>query len=284
MARIFRWCVTGVIAVPLLGSSVASAQSWSSYELLLAQSGANTVADVIGEEGLPDLSSEQAPEQDSQPQDLAADAQNGPDRAERFISNGEPLPHPFLMGLHIGTLGAGLNAKYNFNSRMSAGLAVDWMRITADADYDNLDDGGAEIRNLSGTVAANYHLGGGGFHLAAGLQIGAPVIEAKATGVYSDASGTTTVIVEGQAEASRTVGPYLGLGFAKSASDQGLSFYGDVGIALMGEMDLAVETSANCTILAGLATDCQQDFEDQMENLGLPYNYPVVRLGLSYRF
>lgn len=243
-------------ADPLPASSYKPEQSWKTYDLLLANAEQASESDAVGE-----VVSEE-------------------------IDDGS-APHPMVFGAHLGTLGVGMHAKYNFAPRLSAGIAVDYMSLGADADYDDLDSGGASIRNSSLTALGSYHVGGGGFHLDAGLQIGAPVIKANARGTYTDTSGTTTIDMDGSAEASRAVGPYFGIGYVKTANETGLSFYGDFGLALMGSMDVNVDTTTDCSLLADLASDCVQDVEDfknELENLGLPFTYPVIRLGLSYRF
>lgn len=191
------------------------------------------------------------------------------------------------IGLKGGTLGVGVEATVatpieNLNLRGQAnGLNLD-----EDVEEDGVNYTG-DLKLSSVGAIADYHVGGSAFRISAGAYInnnkfsltGEPVAGTIEIGdtVYTAAqAGTVTADVE-----FSTLSPYIGIGFGNALSDgRPFKFSIDIGALYQGDPEASVAATGPIVTTADLA-EAERELNTELENLKW---YPVVAIGLSYRF
>ena len=192
----------------------------------------------------------------------------------------------FDVGVKAGTLGLGAEINYPFSSNMSVSVGINTF---SQSETDNIDgneyDVDVDLQTFS--VLFNYHPFNGTFRITAGAMLNNNELSLTAkpnaanqyeiNGVPYDAG------VVGKLEATvdfNRIAPYVGIGLGHGTSS-GLSFTLDVGVLLQGEPDVDLESDyADPTFQANLAQE-EASAEDDISDFDV---YPVIALGLSYRF
>lgn len=215
------------------------------------------------------------------------------------LASGSLAAADLALTAKAGTLGAGaelttglsrqLNARFGIN-----GFTYSDRREASDIEYD------AEANLRTATAILDWHPGGRGFRLSGGLVYNASNVEGSslppASGVYDIGGVPVPVSLLGTLDAEvefDPVVPYAGLGWGNAlGGDGGWSFALDLGVMFQGEGDVTLtpvispNSPINTTPGAREALDIlleleARDMEDDITEYDL---YPVVSLGLSYRF
>jgi hypothetical protein len=194
---------------------------------------------------------------------------------------------------NFGTTGVGLEAGYGLTEylgmRGSYGAAnVSRTYTESDIRYD------AKVKPSVGLLTADLHPFRGVFRLSAGLGYNNTRVEGTAEPVNSivEINGRnydTTQIGTVQAEMHfQKAVPYLGLGWGNAAkSSTGLFFSSDFGV-LFSKATGSVSGTCSPSLSATLCTQLQNDLQAEttafvQEAEKIKY-YPVLRLGIGYRF
>ena len=192
-------------------------------------------------------------------------------------------------GLRLGTLGLGAEVGANLlpgiNARVGLnGLTVDYEGTEGDIDYD------FSFKLFSASALVDWHAFGGGFRLSGGLLFNGNEIEA-------DAEPSTSYTIGDQVYTGDQVGnlkgtldfnaiaPYLGVGWGNIVGDnRNLGIVLDLGLALQGtptvDMRVSGLVASDPDFQADLARE-ESELEDDLEDFGV---YPVLAVGLRYRF
>lgn len=147
-----------------------------------------------------------------------------------------------------------------------------------------------DLKLKSVDALLDYYPGAGGFRVTAGVvfngnELTGSAKPAGASYVFNGRAYPTASI--GQVDANvdfRSTAPYLGIGWG-AKMDKGWSFTSDLGVMFTGQADARL-TSRNCTgpLCPQLASDIAVEQTRLREDLdGMKY-FPVVRVGVSYRF
>lgn len=195
----------------------------------------------------------------------------------------------------VGTTGIGVHGSFplrpDLNLRLGMGyLGYSYSGSTRDLDYD--------LKLKSNTYDALvdwFPKQDSAFRLTAGLAYNGNKIEAKAR---SNAAGTYTIggntynaadvgMVEGKVGFNK-LAPYLGIGWGRpTPKDKGWAFSTDVGVLFHGSPKTSL-TSSGCTastaVCSQFASDVAREnaaLRDEVSRLKV---YPVLRVGVSYRF
>lgn len=193
----------------------------------------------------------------------------------------------FAVGIKGGTLGVGIEATVatpieNLNLRGQAnGLNLD-----EDVEEDGVNYTG-ELKLSSVGAIADYHIGGSAFRISGGACInnnkfsltGEPVagtIEIGDTVYTAVQAGTVTADVE-----FNTLSPYIGIGFGNALSGgRPFKFSIDIGALYQGDPEASVSATGPIVTTADLE-EAERELNTELENLKW---YPVVAIGMSYRF
>lgn len=195
----------------------------------------------------------------------------------------------------LGTTGAGFHVGApvhpNVQARFGTGyLIYSYSSSTANLDYD--------LKLKSNTYDALldwYPIGNSGFRLTGGVAYNGNRIDASAkpnaAGVYT-LQGTaynaaTAGRVDGKIDFRKTA-PYLGIGWGKTLKkDKGWGFSADAGVLLQGAPRTSL-VSNGCTapaaVCAQLAADLATEHTALANKVGRYKTYPVLRIGVSYKF
>ena len=193
----------------------------------------------------------------------------------------------FDVGVKAGTLGAGVEINYPINSNMTVAVGLNSFSQSETDTIDGIEyDEDIDLQTFS--VLFNYHPFGGSFRITAGAMLNNNELSlaAKPTANY-DINGTIyTAAQVGDLKAKvdfEKIAPYVGIGLGHGASS-GLSFTLDVGVLLQGEPNVDLTASGPISTDAGFQANLAQEeaaAEDDIKDFTV---YPVIALGLSYRF
>ncbi len=195
----------------------------------------------------------------------------------------------------IGTTGAGLHLTLPMSDNLNARLGVNAFSYsydgsTSDVDYD------FKLKMQTFDVLADYYpFTGSGFRLSGGLVYNGNRIDAhaipNANGTYTINDRTYSANTAGSLNGSidfRKISPFLGIGWGNAiAKDSNLSFTADLGVIFQGAANTTLSNSgcsADTATCAQLASDLVAE-NGKLHDKASRYDvYPVVRVGLSYKF
>jgi hypothetical protein len=188
-----------------------------------------------------------------------------------------------------GTLGVGLEGIVSiipqFNARVGANtFSYSYDGTESDIKYD------IDLKLLTFAGLVDWFPFNNGFRVSAGAMINKNKLDLEATSSASyDIGGTTYTAAQVGTLTSKldfkNLAPYVGIGFGNPfGSDSNWSFSLDLGVMFQGSPDLSVETTGtlanNAAFQANLAKE-KQELEDDLDKAKY---YPVIAIGISYRF
>ena len=190
------------------------------------------------------------------------------------------------VNLKAGTLGAGVEMSKSLGDKFSAGLGFNSYNYKTTDSASGIDyDYKLELQSAS--LLANYHPFSGAFRFTGGVLYNNN--ELKLTGKPSAGS---TYTINGVTYTAAQVGtltgtltfnktaPYLGLGWGnRPGSKLGLS--ADIGALYQGSPKLSLSATGSVT---GLSSNLEQERKSAEEDLGSFKWYPVLSLGVYFRF
>ncbi|HJV87681.1 MAG TPA: hypothetical protein VJ698_19585 [Noviherbaspirillum sp.] len=195
----------------------------------------------------------------------------------------------------IGTTGIGFHAtipiKPNVNARVGLGyLGYSYHGRTNDMDYD------LSLKAKTYDALLDWYPNtGSSFRLTAGVAYNGNRIDAQArpnsSGSYSIQGNTYDAASFGKVTGNvsfNKFAPYLGIGWGRPKTEKtGWSFATDVGVLLQGSPKTTL-TSSGCTAPAPMCAQFSSDvakenaaLHDEVSKFKV---YPVLRIGLNYRF
>ncbi len=205
------------------------------------------------------------------------------------------------VGAKAGTLGYGADISVPVSEKISVRAGFTRFSFNYDGAIDSTSDvNGASVNSTAtytttldfNTVSllADYHPFSSGFRLTGGAMLNKNELSATATagdqtisiGDYESTQGAD--LTADVAITFPSTAPYVGLGYDSSPySKSGLSFTFDAGVMFQGEPNAEVTLSG-----ADAAQVSQADIDKEVADINdtlKDFNvYPVVNLGLSYRF
>jgi hypothetical protein len=202
------------------------------------------------------------------------------------------------LGAKAGTLGAGveltLGLSRQIDTRLGFGAySYSERREASDIEY----DGEAKLRN--GTAFLDWHPGGRGFRLTGGLVYNDTEIRGESltpeSGVYNIGGVPVPASLIGRLEGTidfDPIVPYAGLGWGNALRGGGpWGFSLDLGVVFQGEGDVTLTplipegSPLNDPIARQiLALQLEREAQDIEEDIADYDLYPVVSLGVTYRF
>lgn len=201
---------------------------------------------------------------------------------------------------NIGTLGAGLEAGYEFNSHLKLRARANWIGYDFDKDRSSIHYE-AKAENMNGGLMLDYHPWAGTFRVTAGLLISN--LNAKTDGSTDLGSGGRFTLGDDTYQAEGLVGvhgkytwnkvqPYIGIGWSTDGEgDRSWYVTADIGVAILGSGKLTTSHSGHIQNGDGSAvSDAQinesirREADDVLKICDSLTVYPVVQIGVGYRF
>lgn len=231
-------------------------------------------------------------------EEATADMIHAPDNAAYGIA----------FDVNVGTQGVGMSIGYEFNKYLKMRLRGAYLDLGYSGSW---GDGDGEI-NFNGSNAGiifDVHPFGGVFHLSAGLNFSKSTISATAStshginaGTY-DLGGYVFDIVDDEATIEgeyswNNLQPYLGIGWSTDGEgDSSLYFTFDIGVNFIGTGKFKITSIQGVSNVKGpngedlgLATEeiaeeaIREEGKDFFKIADSIIVYPVIQLGLGYRF
>ena len=206
-------------------------------------------------------------------------------------------------GLHSGTLGVGVHAGYDFSKDLALRGLINYFNLDFEKEKaGNEYEGELDLRSMG--MVVDWHPFWGAFRMSGGAFLNGSRLSASTQGM---ALG----IGEGEYDADlsfrmefKKAAPYLGIGWTSGRGGDGLTFTTDIGalfrasprISASGQADgceFAVSRDGNADvdcegaagIVAGeLSSNLEQEHRELRDALDKLKIYPVISIGLSYRF
>lgn len=195
------------------------------------------------------------------------------------------------LGATASTLGLGVEVGYGFNDRFGVRLGGYAFSIDDSGEEEGIRyDGDLDLSNIGAYL--DFHPFAGAFRLSAGwfaTDNGVDVVGKPGAGGTYDIGGVSFTAAEvGTLRGTVDMGssaPFLGLGWAWGKADQGLSWSFDLGVLFQGSPDIALTSTGGTlsdepALQDAIATE-EAELTDDIDQYDL---YPVVSLGVSYRF
>lgn len=193
------------------------------------------------------------------------------------------------VGVKAGTLGLGVELAAPVAADLNARLALNYLRYSHD---DQLTDIDYDIDLTLKTFGAllDWHPLANGFRLSGGVFYNGNGAEIKSTTSGPVDIGNQTFLVgpgdrlTGDAD-FRRLAPYLGFGWGRYFGDRGaFAVSADLGILFQGSAAIELRAEGALAAAPGIDAALQRE-EDKAENEIDDYDlYPVISIGVSYRF
>lgn len=190
----------------------------------------------------------------------------------------------------IGTAGGTLEGQVRLSDNFQLRGGVNYLKFDNEVDVDDINyDGDLDFSGLGAFV--DVHPFGGSFFVSGGAYVGDKTFDFSATSTTAvDIGGVVFTPAEyGRLEGNTSwddVAPFLGVGFDNTftgSGNWGFSIVG--GAALFGSGDVSLQsvggTLSNDPLLTAELDAEIAEIEQEIEDYEL---YPIVQLGLSYRF
>ena len=192
----------------------------------------------------------------------------------------------FSLGANLSTLGYGLEAKYKISERFAARLAGHQYTYDTEQDVDDITyEYDWELSNY--TAALDYHPFKGAFRLSLGALFNQNKFKLNAeytTGIEIGDTVYTVDTLTGEVSFEEVV-PYLTLGWDTSfRREKGFGFIAELGVFFQGEPKVEFTATGTATAAPGFSDDLETEEEDAQEDLSEFQVYPVIVLGLNYKF
>ena len=198
------------------------------------------------------------------------------------------------LGAEIGisTLGLGVEGSYAFNDTFSASMGLNHYTfstsdVSSDIDY-NID-----LKLQSIALLGNYFPFHGAFRISAGIFSNDNKIsmDAKPAGSYDIGNSQYSAADIGTLTAKvsfNKIAPYLGIGWGKRES-RGFGITGDIGVLIQGSPKLEMMATGPITnpsnpLYTQFTADLERERQSAQDDLSDFKMYPVLGVGLSYRF
>lgn len=207
-----------------------------------------------------------------------------------FASPGVAETGDFAMGAKASTLGLGVEGNVGLLPRLKFRTGVNLFYFSLDADTSNIDYN-VEVDLVSFPVVLDLHpFRDSGFRISAGVLInynhadleGVSKNGYKINGTVYSAEQLGTL--SGDVDFNK-ISPYVGIGWETSAGKtKGWSFSCDLGVAYHGKADVELKASSPLNgdpIFQKALAKEEQEIEDNLADYQF---YPVVSIGVTYKF
>jgi hypothetical protein len=187
-------------------------------------------------------------------------------------------------------LGAGAEVALKINDLFVVRGGISWIGFDADRKIEDIDYS-ADLEFLNGSLLVDLHPFRNGFRVTGGAYLGENTVDLDGTPSENVKIGGKTYTpaevgtLEGELDLN-TFAPYFGMGWISGHDKaEGIQFHIDAGVKFGG--DPSVELTSAGGILStdpGLIADIEEEAENIEDDLKLLGFYPVIGLGVSYRF
>jgi len=191
-------------------------------------------------------------------------------------------------GVKVGTLGIGADVTVGLHDRLNLRLNGNYLNFGYKDTIDDIEyDIDIDFKSAIGML--DWHPFANAFRISAGAIYNENQIELTATPTEPEKIGDNEYPpeligdLEGELE-FENVAPYVGIGFGHAVGEnQRLSFIFDLGVILQS-YEVSLDATGPVSQLPQFQQDLQREVDDIQEDLDGFKIYPVVSLGIAYKF
>lgn len=194
----------------------------------------------------------------------------------------------FAVSGKIGTLGLGAEVTAgiapSINARLGiSGFSYSYAGTTDDIEYDYQ----LTLLSISGLV--DWHPSGSGFRISGGLVLNQNEVTMEAEPSISYTIGDTTYALSDVGTLEGTIdlndaAPYLGLGWGDAVGARRWGFAVDLGVVFQGTPSLDLSANGSLASEPTFMEDLEREEQDLQDDVDAFKYYPVIAVGVSYRF
>ncbi len=193
------------------------------------------------------------------------------------------------LGLKISTLGAGLEAERTFSDSISGRIGVNYFTYNYVATI-NSTAYNFDLNLMTVSALVDWRPFKGSFRISGGVMYNDNHLDANAKSASNYSVGNAVYNndqvgnLAGKIEFNSII-PYLGLGWNPSfGKDKRFSLLIDLGVVYQGTPEVTLSADGTNENNLTFQNDLQQEEDDLQSQLDGYEYYPVVGIGLSYRF
>lgn len=196
------------------------------------------------------------------------------------------------LGAKISTLGVGPDLTIGILDNLNIRAAGHWGSYDVDGEGNDVKYD-CDLELISGLVTAEwYPISGSHFHIVAGALLNGNNLDANAeiiSGLDYNIGGelfpgADIGRLKGEIDYN-TFAPYIGIGWGNPVSkNSNLTFFIDLGVAYQGAAKVNLSASGILATDATFLNRLQQEEDDLEDDLDSFKYYPVISLGLTYKF
>lgn len=194
----------------------------------------------------------------------------------------------------VGTTGIGFHASIPLSTQVYARVGYSYLGYLYSGNTTTLHYDLKLKARVWDALIDYYPKPGGTFRISAGLAYNGNKIDARgkpnASGFYNVRGNSYSVSEVGTVTGSVDFGkvsPYLGIGWSTGTREKGWSFSSDIGVLFQGSPRTTLGTTG-CTASAAICNQFKADVARESSALNDEASkfkvYPVLRIGLNYRF
>jgi len=186
------------------------------------------------------------------------------------------------LGAKVGTTGLGLEATLGMTETLNLRGGIYGLKYGYDFEEEGIDYKG-DLHLQSAAAMLDWHPGGGGFRMTAGLFYNGNELKGRAAGDLEIGNDTYDVRLDATVDWTDAA-PYLGIGYGNAVRGGRVAFALDAGVMFTGSPDVRLSATGPGTSDPGFEDDLrreEQSLKDELSDFKL---YPVVSLGVTYRF
>ncbi len=195
------------------------------------------------------------------------------------------------LGARISTLGIGPELSVGFSDYITTRVAGHWGEFSVDGDTSDVK-WDTDLNLASGLATLEWNVFAGGFHIDVGVIAHDNYVDAtaKPTGGTFTFNGTTYTAAEagtvsGDIDFDNSVAPYVGIGWGNPVdNDTDWTFFCNLGVVFQGSPDVNLKATGtlanNPTFQQNLKYE-EKELQDELDKFEY---YPVITLGMSYKF
>lgn len=187
----------------------------------------------------------------------------------------------------IGTLGPGLEATIGASDYLGFRFGLNGMNLSPSSSRDE-GDISTDLEWLSYGILADLHPFGGGFRISGGGLVNKNKFKLKADLTESvELDGRDYYLDDLQGQVTfNELAPYLGIGYGNAVGADGRwHFSCDFGVMFQGAPKISARATASDPVLQpAVDAALEREVEDIQDDADAYQYYPVISLGVSYRF
>ncbi|MCG5496292.1 hypothetical protein [Ectothiorhodospira variabilis] len=204
-----------------------------------------------------------------------------------LTAGGAAQADSFALGAKVGTTGLGVEGTYGL--RENVNLRGGLYGFTYSTDVEETDvDYDADLKLRSAALLADWHPFRGGFRLTAGAYYNGNELTGKADGTLDIGDNDYDASLDATID-WRSFAPYLGIGYGNAVQGGRWSFAFDAGVMFTGSPDVSLRGNLrgqvnDPTLQDQFDEDLRREQEELQDDLDDFKYYPVLSLGVAYRF